>query len=393
MSSPEDYILPRIRAMHGYTPGLQLNDPEIIKLNTNENPFPVSPAVHDAIDAALKNDRLHLYPEPRSFELRTAVARHYGLPVDRALIGNGSDEVLTILFRSLLEAGDEIVTAWPTYSLYPTLTEILGAKVAAIDVREDWQMDLPAMLEKMRDGNEAKATESKSHTANSGAEDAPRRPLAIITNPNAPTSLIEARESVLNFANENPALTLADEAYADFGDASVARHAGSEDYPRLLVCGTFSKTYSLAGGRVGWLLAHPAIIAELDKVRDSYNINRLTQTAALAALHDQEELRRRIAVIKDTRAYTIEELARLGFATLPGQANFIFTRPPANFAGGKNPDGSPAQSVGECCYQHLRERKILVRHFPGPRTGDFLRITIGTREQMERLVAVAAEFV
>ncbi|MEQ9366058.1 MAG: aminotransferase class I/II-fold pyridoxal phosphate-dependent enzyme, partial [Leptospirales bacterium] len=129
MSDPQDFILPRIRNMHGYTPGLQLNDPEIIKLNTNENPFPASPAVHDAIQAALKNDRLHLYPEPRSRELREAVAGRYGVPADSALIGNGSDEVLSILFRCLLEPGDGIVTAWPTYSLYPTLTEILGAHV------------------------------------------------------------------------------------------------------------------------------------------------------------------------------------------------------------------------------------------------------------------------
>ncbi|MEQ9366008.1 MAG: histidinol-phosphate transaminase, partial [Leptospirales bacterium] len=223
--------------------------------------------------------------------------------------------------------------------------------------------------------------------------DSKRRPLAIITNPNAPTSLLEKREAVLNFARENPALTLVDEAYADFGDGSVASLAGGIDYARLLVCGTFSKTYSLAGGRVGWLLAHPAIIAELDKVRDSYNVNRLTQTAALAALKDQGELKRRIETIKATRGYTVDALARLGFETLPGQANFIFTRPPAGFAGGKNPDGGSPESPGQCCYEHLRERKILVRYFSGPRTGEFVRITIGTRGQMERLVAVAAELV
>ncbi len=375
--------------MHGYTPGLQLNDPEIIKLNTNENPFPLSPAAHAAIQAALSDDRLHLYPEPRSRELRQGIAEHFGVSEDRALIGNGSDEVLSILFRALLEPGDSIVTANPTYSLYPTLTEILGARVQAVPVREDWRMDLGAMLTAMRE---------KSHTNAPATTDAriageERRPLAIITNPNAPTGLLESPESVLQFARENPGLTLVDEAYADFGDGSVAKYAGSNDYPRMLVCGTFSKTYSLAGGRVGWLLAHPALIAELDKIRDSYNINRLTQTAALAALQDQAELKRRIASIKETRKYTMDALADLGFETLPGQANFVFTRPPAGFAGGRNPDGQTAQSPGQCCYEHLRAHKILVRYFSGPRIGDFVRITIGTREQMERLVAVLAELV
>lgn len=369
--------------MHGYTPGLQLKDPEVIKLNTNENPFPISAAVREAVETALADDRLHLYPEPRSTELRKALAAHYQVPDDRALIGNGSDEILSILFRSLLEPGDSIVTARPTYSLYPTLTDILGARVEAIDVRKDWQMDLPAMLAAMQNSG-GQPADSKRNA---------RRPLAIITNPNAPTSLLEKSEAVLEFASQNPALTLVDEAYADFGDGSVARLAGSDDYPRLLVCGTFSKTYSLAGGRVGWLLAHPSIIAELDKVRDSYNINRLTQVAALAALLDQDELRRRIQVIKATRTYVVDALAALGFETLPGQANFIFSRPPVNFGGGKSPDGSPADSAGQCCYEHLRAHKILVRFFPGARTADYVRITIGTREQMERLVEVVTELI
>lgn len=376
MKTPADFILSRVRAMHGYVPGLQRNDPEIVKLNTNENPFPVAPAVREAIETALRDDHLHLYPEPRSRELRTAIAGHVGLPAEHALIGNGSDEVLTILFRSLLNAGDSIVTASPTYSLYPTLTEILGARVQAIAVGEDWQMNLAAMQSAMQPGSAAPGGAPK---------------LAIITNPNAPTGLLENREAVLEFARANPALTLADEAYADFGDGSVASYAGTADYPRLLVCGTFSKTYSLAGGRVGWLLAHPDVIAELDKVRDSYNINRLTQVAALAALRDQDELKRRIAIIKDTRAKTIAGLTKLGFRVLPSQANFVFAQAPTNFANQHLPDGSPADSGGHACYEHLTARKILVRYFPGPRTGEFVRITIGTPEQMDKLLAVLGE--
>jgi histidinol-phosphate aminotransferase len=341
-----------------------------------------------------------LYPEPRSRELREAVAGRYGVPADSALIGNGSDEVLSILFRCLLEPGDGIVTAWPTYSLYPTLTEILGAHVEAIDVREDWRMDLPAMLAAVQNGalTAAKSPgpapiEAGDAGGSSPTRDSKRRPLAIITNPNAPTSLLEKREAVLN----SPARIRPSRSWTK--PTPISATVRWQAWPAALtmrgslVCGTFSKTYSLAGGRVGWLLAHPAIIAELDKVRDSYNVNRLTQTAALAALKDQGELKRRIETIKATRGYTVDALARLGFETLPGQANFIFTRPPAGFAGGKNPDGGSPESPGQCCYEHLRERKILVRYFSGPRTGEFVRITIGTRGQMERLVAVAAELV
>ena len=374
MSSPADFILPRIRRMHGYVPGLQLNDPEIIKLNTNENPFPMAAAARKAVEDVLNDDRLHLYPEPRSTELRQALAEHYGVTPEHALIGNGSDEILTILFRSLFVEGHSLVIAEPTYSLYPTLAELVGADVIRVPVREDWQMDMGGMLSQMR------------HT---DCENPPR--LAIITNPNAPTSMVLEQTPVLDFAAENPSLTLVDEAYADFGNESVARFAGSADYPRLMVCGTFSKTYSLAGGRVGWLLAHPEIIEELDKVRDSYNLNRLTQAAALAALRDQDELRRRIQVIIDNRNFVVEGLAKLGFTTLPGHANFIFTSPPENFAGGQLPDGRPAESRGQACYEFLKSRKILVRFFPGERTSQFVRITIGTREQMQRLLQVLAE--
>jgi histidinol-phosphate aminotransferase len=289
--------------------------------------------------------------------------------------------VLSILFRSVLGEGDSIVTATPTYSLYPTLAALLGARVEAVPVREDWQMDLPRMQQFMQARSPVAAISD-------------RKPLAIITNPNAPTGLVESREAVLSFAQDNPALTLVDEAYADFGTCSVASLAGAAEYTRLLVCGTFSKTYSLAGGRVGWLLAHPRMIAELDKIRDSYNINRLTQAAALAALRDQGELARRIDIIVANRAYLMTELARLGFFTLPGQANFVFTRPPERLRQTLNhrlPDGTPVDSIGQLYYEHLKARKILVRHFPGPRTDEFVRITIGNREQMERLIRVTAD--
>ncbi len=373
MKDPLEFILPRIRSMHGYVPGLQLNDPEIIKLNTNENPFPVSPAVRAALEAALRDDRLHLYPEPRSAELRAAVAARFGRGPECVLIGNGSDDVLSILFRSVLAPGDLMVIPRPTYSLYPTLVDMIGATLAEVDVNADWSISWDGMREAVN------FTSSK---------------ISVFANPNAPTGRVEAREDVLAYAQANPALTLSDEAYADFADFGahrVAEFAGTSEYPRLLCCGTFSKTYSLAGQRIGWLIAAPDLIAEFDKVRDSYNVSRLAQVAALAAWEDQDELRRRIETVCANRDYLVTELKALGFETVPPSANFIFTKPPVAFAETKLPAGEAPVNGAQAFFELLKERKILVRYFGGGRIGEFVRITIGTREQMERLVAVSRE--
>lgn len=373
MKAPVEFILPRIRSMHGYVPGLQLNDPSIIKLNTNENPFPVAPAVRAALEDALREDRLHLYPEPRSSELRTAVAAKFGREPESVLIGNGSDDVLSILFRSVLAPGDLMVIPRPTYSLYPTLVAMIGATLAEVNVREDWAIDWAGMRDAVN------FTSSK---------------ISVFANPNAPTGRLEQREDVLAFARDNPALTLSDEAYTDFagfGAHSVANVAGSAEYPRLLACGTFSKTYSLAGQRIGWLMGAPELIAEFDKVRDSYNVSRLAQVAALAAWRDEDELRRRIETICANREYLVAELGGLGFETVPPSANFIFTKPPQIFAAMKLPSGEKPVNGAQAYFELLKARKILVRYFSGGRIGEFVRITIGSREQMERLVTVTRE--
>lgn len=389
--NPLDFVLPRIRAIDGYVPGIQPNDPEVIKLNTNENPFPVASAVRAALERALVDDRLHLYPDPRSTELRRTLAQKVGAPESRCFVGNGSDEVLTILMRTVLGETDLLVTARPTYSLYPTLAALTGARAVEVDLNDEWRMDFAGLAQAVRDAGRAK--------------------LCIVTNPNAPTGIAESRARLLDFAREIPALLLADEAYAEFGGESVADLAGTDEYPTLLACGTFSKTYSLAGQRIGWVLAHPALVAEFDKVRDSYNVGRLSQIAALAALGDEAELKRRIDIIKTTRDDFTRHLAALGFRTLPSSANFIFTEPPAflralglpvvQAPGSANTTPSAATSTtggartantaAHACYEHLRARKILVRYFPAPRTAGHLRITIGTREQMERVIAVLTE--
>ena len=356
-------ILPRIRAMHGYVPGTQTEDPEIIKLNTNENPFPVPEKVRAALKAEIDADVLQKYPNPTAASLRAAVGRLIGGdagddPGRRVLIGNGSDEVLSMLFRATLAPKDRLVFARPTYSLYPVLADILGATCVEVDVREDWRMDLPAMT--------ATAREAR---------------LLIIANPNAPTGLTEDKADLLRVAREHPGLTLVDEAYVAFGGESVAAEAGTDEYPRLLACGTFSKAYSLAGQRIGWMIAHPTLIREFDKIRDSYNLSRLAQVAGLAALEDIDELKRRTGIIIENRTALMNELRKLGFECLDSKANFLFVRPPARFAG----DG---RSAARGYFEHLERGKIMVRYFPTGRIADWVRITVGTAEQNARLLEV-----
>lgn len=370
--SPAALVLAHIRAMESYVPGLQINEPGIIKLNSNENPFPASPAVRAALLAALDDNRLQLYPDPRSLQLRAALAARAGRGADHVIVANGSDEALNLLFRATLGAGDRLVFADPTYSLYPILANMQCAVSVPIRVRADWRVDLPAMLTAARSAK-----------------------LAILVNPGAPTGLPESRADLLEFARENPGLTLIDEAYIAFGGESVADVAGSADYPRLLVTGTFSKAYSLAGQRIGWLLAHPDLIRELDKLRDSYNVSRLAQVAALAALNDEAELQRRVALLRAENARLQAELGALGFETIPGQANFILTRPPESIgagarraleAAGAGASSADARNAAELYYRYLKHNNVLIRYFASPPCTEHVRISIGSTEQMDRVL-------
>ncbi len=360
MNRPSDWILPRVRRMHGYVPGAQPERPDIIKLNTNENPFPCPEAVRAAIRAELDRDLLQRYPNPRSDPLREALARAYGRDANSFLAGNGSDEILAIVFRALLEPARTVIFPDPSYGLYPTLAEITGAAMVQVPVQEDWALDLS--------GLRAAALEHKA-------------PLTVITNPNAPTGIAQSAEDLLAFARANPGLTLVDEAYIEFGGQSVASFAGTPEYPRLLVSNTMSKSYSLAGMRLGWLLAHPDLIQEFDKVRDSYNLSRLAQAAALAALADSSEMKGRAREVIAIRDSFRKDLVRLGFETLDSRANFVFTRPPQH-------TGTARQ-----LFAFLDQRGIIVRFFDRPRLCDFVRITIGTRAQMETLTTALDDFV
>ncbi len=370
---PADFVLPRIRNMRAYQPGLQMKDRSVIKLNTNESPFPPFKSVKREIERALSQNRLHLYPDPQCRELRRAIARKYGLKKENVMIGNGSDEILSLLFRTLLAPAERVLLPQPTYSLYPTLAAQVGAEVVEIALKEDWRIDFPAAHKTLT--KEKTEQEKREQEKREQAEKTKEIKLALIANPNAPTGIAERSEDILAFASSNPALTLIDEAYSNFCGQSVAPHLRQPEYSRLLVSGTFSKAYGLAGLRVGWLAANPDLIAELDKMRDSYNVNLIGQAAALAALQNEALLQKRIDKIKKRRLYLTEKLDELGFQTLPSAANFIFTHPPSEV-------GSASDYQ-----QYLQEAKILVRYFPEDRCREFVRISIGRKRELKKLIA------
>ncbi len=356
-------------------PGKQLHGSDIIKLNTNENPFPVTEKVKRALIEEIENGALQKYPDPGGLKLREALARKHRTDASRIMLGNGSDELLSIIFRSTLEKGDNVVYSRPTYSLYPVLAKLAGAEFAEVEVNSDWSQDLDGM-QRFASGT----TPMGFFT--------PGARLTVITNPNAPTGILESREAILSYVNRNVGLTLVDEAYIAFGGESLADVAGTERYPRLIVVGTFSKSHSLAGQRIGWLVAHPDLVHEFEKIRDSYNVSRLGQVAALAALEDEAEILSRIETIKENREFLTSSLRELGFFVLDSSANFIYAKLPAYVNNASFKEGPARRYV-----EFLENNKILVRHFRGnPRTEDFVRISIGQKEQLEILLSKTKEY-
>ena len=361
--SPAKFIHAHIRRMRGYEPGLQpqAEQGKLIKLNTNESPFPPSSKVIAALEEALQANRLHLYPDPLSRKLRRVIGEDYGLSEKHVLIGNGSDEILTLIFRATLGSQSQgvLVCTQPSYSLYPILAQALGLSpqdICEVPLQKNWHIDFTALLRELK-------------------SQASKKQLAVLANPNAPTGIAEPLMEVLDFAKANPVLSLVDEAYAPFGGQSIGSYAGTQAYPRLLVCGTFSKVYSLAGQRIGWLLAHPDIICQLDKIRDSYNVSYLAQIAALTAWQEKEEIQKRIQTICENRSYLLTQLSAMGFHSLPASANFIFTQPP--------PEKLSAAEYS----QALAENKIFVRHFPKQgRISEYVRISIGSIEDLEKFL-------
>lgn len=354
MATPSSLALPHIARLHAYTPGLQPAEPGWVKLNTNECPYPPSPRVATALGREIGESGagLRLYPDPKSTSVRAAVARLHGLRVENVCIGNGSDDILNLLVRAFCTEEAAAGFTLPSYSLYPVLVEIQNGRSNTIEF--DRSMRLP--VERM-------AT-------------SPARAF-FLTSPNAPTGVAFSNAEIKQVLGSFGGLLVVDEAYAPFAREHaiplLARHAN------LVVVRTLSKAYALAGIRVGYALAHPDVIDVLDRVRDSYNVNRLSQVAATAALEDQPYYDAIIAKVKATRDRCRDEFTRRGWFSYPSQSNFVFTEP-------KTARGQAGPAVAKSAYDFLYGRKVLVRHFPSHAlTAPFLRISVGTDAEMRVL--------
>jgi histidinol-phosphate aminotransferase len=332
-----------IRLMHGYVPGEQPQDKRYIKLNSNENPYPPSPYVLEVLHSAIGED-LRLYPDPVANRLRDKAAAVYGLSREHILVGNGSDDLLTMLLRTCIGPGDCVAFPAPTYSLYDILVAMQDGTVVRVPFPEDFS--LPAQL---------------------GACDAK---LTFLCYPNAPSGTPIPLSQIEALARQARGILVVDEAYVDFADETALPLL--QKYPHLVILRTFSKSFSLAGMRIGLAFAHPDFINELMKVKDSYNVNRLSIVAAIAALEDYDWMRQNVAKIRATRARLTEELRRLGYFVYDSHTNFVLARKKG--------------SHQEPLYLSLKDRGILVRYFSSPELADCVRITIGTDEEIDRLL-------
>jgi histidinol-phosphate aminotransferase len=373
--------LPHLAQLHAYTPGLQPTEPGWVKLNTNECPYPPSPRVAEALRREIGADgaTLRLYPNPKSSPLRAAVAQLHGVGEDHVCIGNGSDDILNLLVRVFCDGarvsrpvgstlsdrhdatnpltGQETraIAGFmiPSYSLYPVLVAIQDGVSAIIEFDRSMQLPLAAI-----------ATSTAS--------------VFFLTSPNAPTGVGFSNADLERILGAFRGVLVVDEAYAPFARENavplLARH------PRLVIVRTLSKAYALAGIRVGYALAEPGLIGLLDRVRDSYNVNRLSQAAALAALGDPEYYRGMVARVQATRDANLARFASArGWFTYPSQANFLFTEP-------RDARGESGPAVAKAAYDFLVSRRVLVRHFPSHAlTASFLRITVGTEGEMSVL--------
>ena len=346
---------PVVQTLTPYIPGEQPQMQRLVKLNTNESPYGPSPKALAAIDGQ-NNEDLRLYPDPEGVALKKAIAALHGLNPNQVFLGNGSDEVLAHVFAGLLKQNKPVQFPDITYSFYPVYCKLFGIDYQTIPLGSEFEIDL-----------------SNYKTPNGGI---------IFPNPNAPTGRSIARVEIEKLlARNTDSVLVIDEAYVDYGTEScIPLLRGNTCPENLLVVHTLSKSRALAGLRVGFALGHPSLIEGLERVKNSFNsypLGRLAQAAAVAAIEDQAHLEASSHKVIQTREKLITQLNSLGFKTLPSTANFIFTRHP--------------EHAGIKLYQALRERGIIVRHFKSPRIEEFLRITIGTDEQCDELVAALQE--
>jgi histidinol-phosphate aminotransferase len=338
------FLRPNIQRMSAYQPGEQPQEAGYVKLNTNENPYPPSPRVLEALRAQIGPD-IRLYPDPMATAVRKAVSRVHGVAPDWVLVGNGSDELLTMVMRAFVDPGEPVAYPVPTYSLYRTLAEIQGARPVEIPFPEDYS--LPPRL------------------CGAGGK------VTLLANPNSPSATMVPPEQVAALARGCSGVLVIDEAYVDFAERDCLDLA--RRFENVIVLRTLSKAFNLCGLRVGFAIAGPDLIGGMVKVKDSYNVNRFGIFAAAAALDDLEYMRRNAEAIKRTRARLTAGLEKMQFRCFPSQANFVLARVP---------DGRRAKEI----YQELKDRKILVRYFDRPRLDDCLRISVGTDGEIDKLL-------
>jgi len=341
---------PEVRELEPYVPGEQPKIQNLLKLNTNENPYPPSPKVVEAVQAVLHEqaDALRLYPDPDATALKQAIAKQQDIDVSQVFVGNGSDEVLAHIFKAFFLQEEPILYPDITYSFYPVYSQFFGTKTKEIPLNENFEIDV------------------KDYTQPNGG--------VIITNPNAPTSIALSLAEIEQVLQANPdRVVVIDEAYVDFGAESAVSLVNR--YENLVVCQTTSKSRSLAGLRVGFAIAQSHLIAALEAVKNSFNsypIDRFAIAAAVASFEDEAYFEEQCQKVIISREKLVRDLTELGFNVLPSKANFIFA--------------THSQYDAGQLAQKLREQGVIVRYFNKPRINQFLRITVGTDEQNARLV-------
>jgi histidinol-phosphate aminotransferase len=339
-----------ISELEGYTPGEQPNEERFIKLNTNENPYPPSPRVLAALRKAT-NPSLRLYPDPVALDVRKLAAKVYDVAPEKIMAGNGSDELLSILMRCYIGQGDEVAYAVPTYTLYDTLISIQDGQKVLFPYPDDFTIP-PGLY----------SQSSK---------------ITIICNPNAPSGTLEPLSEISRLAGSVAGILIVDEAYVDFAESEATAISLVSRFPNLIVLRSFSKSFSLAGLRIGLAFASEEIIQTMGKVKDSYNLCRLSLAAAHAALEDIDWMKRNVLRIQKTRKVLTRGLEKLGFEVQPSEANFVMAR--------------MGKSSLEWLQRGLKRKGILVRFFDLPSLQNMIRITVGKPREVQAMLRATEE--
>lgn len=326
----------------GYTPGEQPLTLDFIKLNTNENPYPPPAEIFHSLQSEMT--KVRLYPDPVSKKLRTSAAKVFGVSVEQILAGNGSDDILNIAVRTFVNPGETVAFLDLTYSLYETIAKVHGAKITRFPTNDKFELDSPVIC------SDAK--------------------LIFLASPNPPLGKHLNRQYLEETCKKASGIVLIDEAYVDFSDENHWDYL--EKYDNVIISRTMSKSYSLAGMRIGFGIASPTIIEQMDKVRDSYNLDRIAQTLGTAAFEQQAYFQEIWQKVRSSRSRLITALRELGFIVFDSESNFVLA--------------SPQWISAKELYTQLKERKVLVRYFNHPRITDYVRITIGTDEECDRLL-------